>query len=371
MGLEEEYQLSCYEELTEIGQNPKVHLVKEITTGDIFVKKEIPAEVIPVYQKIRQIDIPGIPKVYELIEQEDQAFVIEAYIHGSSLEKILEQNGALDGKAAAEIILTVCEILKKLHKQENPIIHRDIKPSNIMISAEGTVYVIDFDAARVYSEEKFKDTQLLGTKHYAPPEQYGLGQTDVRSDIYALGVMLNVMLTGTYPDKQMPEETMGNIINRCVKWDPKERYQTIEALQKALEKACQKEKNRIENGPEKSEHKTSGIPGFRSKVPWKMAVAVVGYLFVIYICLEMEITDQDGIPIVGAHLWLERIFALGMLFVIILYLGNFANLRERSIGRWKDQRLIRWIIEALCVAGIMILIVTCMVIIENFLWGSR
>ena len=96
-----------------------------------------------------------------------------------------------------------------------------------------------------------------------------------------------------------------------------------------------------------------------------MAVAVVGYLFVIYICLEMEITDQDGIPIVGAHLWLERIFALGMLFVIILYLGNFANLRERSIGRWKDQRLIRWIIEALCVAGIMILIVTCMVIIEN------
>ena len=91
----------------------------------------------------------------------------------------------------------------------------------------------------------------------------------------------------------------------------------------------------------------------------------------IYICLEMEITDQDGIPIVGAHLCLERIFALGMLFVIILYLGNFANLRERSIGRWKDQRLIRWIIEALCVAGIMILIVTCMVIIENFLWGSR
>ena len=116
MGLEEEYQLSCYEELTEIGQNPKVHLVKEITTGDIFVKKEIPAEVIPVYQKIRQIDIPGIPKIYELIEQEDRAFVIEAYIHGSSLEKILEQNGALDGKAAAEIILTVCEILKKLHK---------------------------------------------------------------------------------------------------------------------------------------------------------------------------------------------------------------------------------------------------------------
>lgn len=365
MGLEEEYRLSCYEELTEIGQNPKVHLVKEITTGDIFVKKEIPAEVIPVYQRIRQIDIPGIPKVYELIEQEDRAFVIEAYVHGSSLEKILEQKGTLDEKAAAEIILTVCEILKKLHKQENPIIHRDIKPSNIMISAEGTVYVIDFDAARVYSEEKHQDTQLLGTKHYAPPEQYGLGQTDVRSDIYALGVMFHVMLTGTYPDKQMPEGTMGNIIGRCVKWDPKERYQTIEALQKALEKTCQKEKNRIGDG----QQKTSGIPGFRSKVPWKMALAAVGYLFVIYICLEMEITDQDGIPITGAHLWLERIFALGIFFAIILYMGNFANLRERSIGRWKDQRWIRWIIEALWVAGIIILIITCMVIIENFRWG--
>lgn len=368
MGLEEEYQLSCYEELTEIGKNPKVHLVKEITTGDIFVKKEIPAEVIPVYQKIRQIDIPGIPKVYELIEQEDRAFVIEAYIHGSSLEKILEQNGTFEEKAAAEIILAVCKILNDLHKQENPIIHRDIKPSNIMISMEGGVYVIDFDAARVYSEEKHQDTQLLGTKRYAPPEQYGLGQTDARSDLYALGITLNVMLTGAYPVEQRAAGKIGNIIDRCIHWEPKERYQTAEELEKDLKKICMGSQDNQEET--KVSQRASGILGFRSKTPWKMALASLGYLFLFFICFTMEITDQYGAELLGGRLWLERASAFIILLCSFLYLGNFRQIRESSFGKWKGNRKVCWGIALLCVLGIIIFGVTVMVLAEAVIWGN-
>lgn len=371
MGLEEEYRLSCYEELTEMGQNPKVHLVKEVMTGDILIKKEIPAEVVPVYQKLKRKEIQGIPKIYDLIKNGKKAFVIEAYIHGSSLEKLLEQKGSLESQEAAAIALDVCRILRRLHEQEKPVIHRDIKPSNLMISMEGTVYIIDFDAARVYSKEKQKDTQLLGTKRYAPPEQYGLGQTDVRSDLYALGVTLNVMMTGAYPDEQLPEGIIGDIISRCVRWDPEERYQTAKELEKDLEKICMSNNEQKKGSNlKKTGQRAYGILGFRSKVPWKMSLAVLGYFFLAFICLSMEITDSNGVQLSGGRLWMERVFALLIFLVSILYLGNFAQLREKSFGKWRENRLACWGIAAVCVIGIIFFGMVCMLLAETIVWGQ-
>ena len=82
----------------------------------------------------------------------------------------------------------MCDGLKELHEQK--IIHRDIKPSNMILQADGRIRLIDFDAARIFKDNKATDTELLGTKDYAPPEQYGFGQTDPRSDIYSLGVTI-------------------------------------------------------------------------------------------------------------------------------------------------------------------------------------
>lgn len=370
MGIEEEYRLSCYEELTEMGQKPKVHLVKEITTGEIFIKKEIARDVVPIYQRLHREKITGIPQIHEIIENETQAFVIEDYIHGRSLEKILEQEGRIEIRETAEIILAICRILRRLHEQKEPVIHRDIKPSNIMISSEGTLYVIDFDAARLYSREKRQDTQLLGTKRYAPPEQYGLGQTDARSDIYALGIMMNVMVTGKYPDEQMAEGEIGNVIGRCIPWEPKERYQTVRELEEDLKKMLFPARENPRDSSRVSSEKKSGVLGFRSKVPWKMAAAVIGYLFLIFLCLRMDITNQNGVPLSGGRLWVERGSILAIFLLNILYLGNFAGLREKSFGKWQDNRWLSWLIAAACVVGITFFCLICMMLTEAIIWGS-
>ena len=108
-----------------------------------------------------------------------------------------------------------------------PIIHRDIKASNIIISQEGTVTLLDMDAAKWYRDQSDRDTKLIGTYGYAAPEQYGFGASDERTDIYSIGVLLNVTLTGCLPSQKMAEGRIGAVIEKCVKLDPKERYASV------------------------------------------------------------------------------------------------------------------------------------------------
>ena len=99
-----------------------------------------------------------------------------------------------------KVIGQICNGVKVLH--ENTIVHRDLKPENILIDSKGCIKIIDYDAAKIYSWGKNEDTFLLGTAGYAAPEQYGIVQSDMRTDIYALGVLINVMLTGEHPSKK-------------------------------------------------------------------------------------------------------------------------------------------------------------------------
>ena len=90
----------------------------------------------------------------------------------------------------------MCKALWVLHSLG--AVHRDVKPENIILRGSEAV-LIDFDAARLYKPEESGDTQVLGTTGFAAPEQYGLSQTDRRADIYAVGILMNVMLTGEHP----------------------------------------------------------------------------------------------------------------------------------------------------------------------------
>ena len=106
------------------------------------------------------------------------------------------------------------------------IIHRDVKPSNVILQGK-TAVLIDFDASRKYDASSRKDTQVLGTVGYAAPEQYGFTQTDSRADIYAVGVMLNVMLTGEHPSRTLAKGHLGRVIQRCTMISPQRRYPNI------------------------------------------------------------------------------------------------------------------------------------------------
>ncbi len=125
------------------------------------------------------------PHIVHCVETSTETVVIEEFIQGDSLLERLSQKNYFTESEAQNTLIQLCDGLEPMHKCG--IIHRDIKPSNIIMQDDGSVRLIDFDAARVIKENATEDTKLLGTKGYASPEQFGYGQTDQRSDIYSLG----------------------------------------------------------------------------------------------------------------------------------------------------------------------------------------
>ena len=267
MTLEEEYRLSCYEELTTLGNHNHIYLIKHKLSGEIFVKKVLSRFSLNVYKQLRDLQISGIPKIHDLILENDSLILIEDYIHGQTLEQLLEEQTTLVYSDALAIMRRLCDILKSLHALTPPIIHRDLKLSNIILTSENLVYIVDFDTARYYESGQEQDTELLGTKEYAPPEQYGFGQSDARSDIYALGIIFNRLLTGEYPKHQLADDRYRSIISKCIRWNPEERFQTVEELKTALHDNISSDIGKT-GFTLSSIH--SDIPGFRTGKLWKM-----------------------------------------------------------------------------------------------------
>lgn len=168
------------------------------------------------------------------------------------------------------------------------------------------VCLVDFDTARYYESGQDQDTQLLGTKEYAPPEQYGFQQSDAKSDVYALGIILNRLLAGEYPKHQMADSKCHSIIEKCTRWEPDERFQSIEELEIFLTDFPHS-KSRI-NKPIIS-FSSYKLPGFRTRKLWKMSLALLGYLFCFYLCITVTFTEtKKHIPITGSRLWYECLF---------------------------------------------------------------
>lgn len=183
-----------------------------------------------VYRKLVDISCPNLPQIMETAEQDGMVLVLEEYIQGDSLAYLLE--GALFSHAEArKITMQLCNALWVLHQLG--AVHRDIKPENVMIRGSEAI-LIDFDASRIFKSDTNQDTQILGTTGYAAPEQYGIAQTDERADIYSLGVLLNIMLTGKHPSKELASGRLGRIVQKCTMVNPEERYKSVLYLVEAL-----------------------------------------------------------------------------------------------------------------------------------------
>lgn len=183
-----------------------------------------------IYEQLLRIKCDYLPEIYEVINLCDGQVVLEEYIEGLTVSQVME-SGRYHRRGTKNVLWGVCEALHILH--DFGFVHRDVKPENIMVTSASRVVLIDFNTARKEAPNK-KDTSVMGTAGYASPEQIGVSKSDNRTDIYAAGVLLNVMLTGTHPSEKIPRGKMGRIIKKCTSINPRDRYQSARELQSAL-----------------------------------------------------------------------------------------------------------------------------------------
>ena len=311
---------SSYKEIAPLRGHTNAYLVLHEETGKIYVKKYLKIYHIEVYQQLTKLYHIHIPKIYAYEEQEQQLLLIEEYINGQTLMEQISY-GTFSEKDTIDIALQICEALTCLHSLHPPVIHRDIKLSNVMCTEDGIIKLIDYNAARRYTEGTSQDTTLIGTPDYAAPEQFGFSQTDARTDIYSLGVMINDMLTrNSYKTSLYSgSKDIVQIIRRCTCMDPKKRYQTVSELSHALKK-CQKSCQTY------TFSSLLPLPGFRTKKLWKMLVAICGYLMLFLVIYDLELTSYQGMPSITI---LSRITTgIWSLFMIALF-TNYADIQKQ------------------------------------------
>lgn len=333
-----------YETLAPLGEaaSKNVFLCKDKKSGKIVVKKYVAPNVCPVYEKLQNISNIHIPQTYETVYDEKTGLIIEEFVNGMTLREFIGTKGTPDKTLLCQIICDICDALSASH--DAGIIHRDINLDNIMISNDGILKVIDFGIARILKENKSQDTSFLGTAGYAPPEQFGFAQTDARSDIYSVGIVISELLSGELlPGELLRKESyqygeFGDIVRKCTEIDPKQRFQTITELWQAVKEISPSMLGNGKNSmfanvriTEKTSAKLavrdgiiiSWLPGFRTGQKWKNIVATLGYLFLI-LCTYVMMTAEDYIS--SAAFFLPEALAIFFyLWMPAFVISNFGN----------------------------------------------
>lgn len=184
-----------------------------------------------------------LPRMVECFKTGREFVVVSEYVPGETLEEYVHRVGP-GVETALRVVPAVCAAVSELHRAfDPPIVHRDLKPSNVIIASSETdgsskgiqTTLIDLGIARRYRQDAAADTVRFGTRAYAPPEQYGFGQTSVRSDVYALGMIAFFCCTGVEPAGQptadgltavgVPAACAGAIL-RATAFDPAQRYES-------------------------------------------------------------------------------------------------------------------------------------------------
>ena len=239
-----------YEPLALLKDGPERQtvLLRARETGEKLVLKRLlhPAEDAErKFALLSRLAGDGIPKMYRFFRSDGAAYLLREYVEGESLLDLVQKRGPFPAAETARVGLSLCRTLRRLHSQDPPLIHRDIKAENIVRTPAGAFVLIDFDISRFYDRKDSRDTELRGTAFSAPPEQFGYRQTDPRSDIYALGVLLHELSTGEcrLEEGETPAPLRA-VVSRCTRFDPKDRYQSAAALGRALERAVRGRRRR-------------------------------------------------------------------------------------------------------------------------------
>ena len=281
----------CYEIIGVLGKGgmSTVYKARDTISGAMLAIKDVmrseknPTQVVEQSltaegRMLKALDNPHLPRIYEIVERPENFMLVMDYIEGDSLDHVIAREGAQPMQRVLDWGMQICDVLSYLHSQPTPIIYRDMKPANVMVQPDGRLMLIDFGTARTekIGQEMQADTICIGTAGFAAPEQFGgIGQSTARTDIFCLGATLYNMITGHSPCDRpqgiLPLETwnpalagspISEIIQKCTRNDPDERYQTAMELQQDLYLASI---GRYRKNGGKSGHLTSGL----KKLGWQ------------------------------------------------------------------------------------------------------
>ena len=243
------------------------YLTRDEVTGNVCYLKILSNYEIPVFEYLRRNSNPHVVRICDYEERDGKLYAYEEYVTGETLEDLISA-GSLTEDKKKDIILQICDGLKFLHSAYRPIIHRDLKPANIIVTNDGIAKIIDYDIAKTYKYGMNRDTTLLGTFEYAAPEQYGFSQSDPRTDIFALGKIIEEICK----DRRMLE-----VAKKATQIDPKNRYKKISDMKYDIE----------------HQGKLWPPPGFRRKKVWHMLIALAYWALAIYVIVAFSSRFDD------------------------------------------------------------------------------
>lgn len=376
-----------YEIISALDEGGRIDLVQDLCTGDVLVRKKLSIYTASIYEFFKDNPVEGMPRVFSVREfglpfssGEEKSGgtkyleVIEEYIHGRTVQTILDEKGFVPEAEAINIVRQVAETASRLHSLPEPVVHRDIKPSNIILRSDGRAYLLDINAAKWVDRSKAKDTRLLGTAGYAAPEQYGFKSSDMRTDVYALGVLLNVLVTGALPSEKKAGGRLGEIVVKATEFNPENRFRTahdflnaLTAYENQVGEKSGKTSGKIKSGGHKffaaeSAGKSGNNqswarflpPGFRSLNPWKSIVALFGYCLIFY--------ATTGLSFEGKSAEYNRVdcVAMTMIFaVIILFSANYLGIQDKiGLSKIKHVVLRTAVVAAVDFALLILAIIT-------------
>ena len=249
----------------------KVYVALDASNHPVILKKLTGKTALPLIERIEKLDSPYFPKIIELSTEDGNLSVVEEYIEGDELGRLLGDDPLPQDKAS-DIMTRLLEAVSILHRADPPLIHRDIKPGNIIITKEGGLKLIDFDAAREWKDaSRSSDTTLLGTRGYAAPEQFGYSQTDIRSDLYSVGVVCTQICEHSDFSEEK-KAALKTSTDKATMFDPKERFQSADEMLEALHSTLEKG-----SLPQDTEHDGIQKPGMS---PLKVAVITSAFIII-------------------------------------------------------------------------------------------
>lgn len=253
------------------------------TTGELYIEKRLNYFNIKVYEWLKVHPYPLLAQIHDFwLNHDGSLSVIENYVNGKVLEDCKVD---LSGAAKRQILIDVCDALLFLHSAKPPIIHRDIKPLNIMVTSGSRGVLLDFDAAKIVNRNESRDTMLIGTDGVAAPEQYGFGASDVRTDVYGVGMLIKVL----FPDSKAYQR----IAAKATQLSPEDRYQDIASVKKAI----------LRLNPKENEKPPA--------LPRKIAIALPVYFLAAVISFMAEASEGMAHHLLYTHVgWMLVFFAM-------------------------------------------------------------